>query len=1654
MKTASRYAIRLVVGLAVLLLLVILLLYVAMGTTGGSRLILEKIAKEANVQLSYGEGNLRDGLSVSNVHIAQGETVEILINHGYVQMGWRAMFARQVHLKKADIDTVTIINHKPPSDEPFDYATLELPVDLLLENVAIAQVRYEQASQAPVLLHGMLAKKATWQDSQVTLHDVAVALGETLKASQINGEIDLSGDYPLNASAEVMVNALSHQHFAPLHINASGSLKRTVGTVSSLYNEAKVSGSFSVQGLHSGAPFMADIGFERLPIPYATDENIVLHNGRLQATGVLSAIELRLNTELSARNIPNGHYHGRAILAPPSEGMTVHYLAAHTADGQLQASGELDWRDDFRLSSTLSSRDYKLRKALPADYAEYGVYLPERLDGTLNFNYASNDEGDTRYELALQQRDGERVNAEIRQQNSQQAVNPYPWRIDADWQNLQREHLPDIGRLNSPSGQVRVTTTDGKTHIDAKAQITKLSALPSGDYAVQALLQDKDITLQQADYSGAVGNLTASGEILLATAKRPLSYTIHASSTKLLPNVYFNDPKKLPIDTLHGKFTVLGRLRKQNGQDWHEIRLKDSDVSASLGDGQTIRLTGDGATTLQMHGNEIQHLTAKFDGDLATKGLAAGLRQNALSVQVSGDPNHLTVNKLTLDGQAGHLSAAGTLQLNDGVAWQANIRADELRTGAFYERLTATVTGDLTTTGRLVNGQLINTQANFDGRVVADGVPTGNVRVAAVADGDKYTIDTLHYTGEAGELSATGWIDVGQGVRADIAASLQNFNAGYFVKDRPSDISGEIAGAIDWQHNQQAVSIRRLDLTGTMNNHPVAASGTLSATLNLPKDLAGYWASLQRQSFSIDDLLAKRNPRTPLADSLSDWQRDTARVQQGVLAHNKAYRQIIRRLVVDDLTVRFGDNHLQMTGNQDRLSARIEAKRLSQVFPTVQGEVIGTLAMSGGTDGLPTIYADLAIEGLSMPSFAVREASVLGKVVDLGASPSSLVVQAVGVVAGGRTLRQVRLDATGTERNHNLVLFVNDGNVQAHARVQGGLVAGRYTGVVSDGRLQSTRGLFTQVQPSELRYELNTKTLAVAAHCWQTQVDGANTTGSLCLKDNLLLSPEAGQVNMVIAKLDTSVFNPLLPNDLSVQAQLNGAINARWGQGKQPVIDAVLYADNGAVGVRNEGARDTIMPFERLSLLAKSVAGGLQLRTDVRTEQAGTGYVDVVLDPYGKAKPIAGSLALTSFNLAVLRPFFPALQTLAGEINVVGEVAGTLAKPLFHGNAILTDGKLAIVDVPISFNNIALQAKIDGAQASLEGSFTSGEGVGSLQGELDWQRDLQAKLTVAGERLAVVSPPLLTAEVTPHFEIVVRPTQKYVDIKGVIAVPQATIRPPEANPSVIDESPDVIVIDRRMSGDALALLQSVKPWSINADIGLDLGENVVFRGFGANLPLAGALHLTQSGQGVMQARGVIQVSERTTVDAVGQNLELNYAQVRFAGDVKNPRLSIEAVREIDNQTVGVRVTGTVANPIITVFNDANLSEQQAMNALVTGRLSESNTQISEQGFRSQVTNNLAAAGLSLGLRGTRNLTNDIGRALGLESLVVDASGNSDDTHVNVTGYISPDLYIRYGVGVFNAETSLSMRYQLTKRIYVQATSSTERIVDVVYRWRF
>lgn len=1585
-------------GALLLFFVVIGLLYFLLATSSGSRLLIEKIAHEANISLRYSEGTLYRGVAVSEVRVAQGEEIEVYINQGYVKLGFAALLARQVHLSALQVDTVTVVNHKPPSDDPFAYPSIDLPVNLWLQNVSANQVIYKQASKDPISVAHLRADSATWYGTKVSLDHVGFALDDTLTVADLRGDIDLQGDYPLTAKADLSLNSLQKHHVSTLQISADGSLKHTHGQVVGQYNGADVAGRFRVQGVDDDSPFWADISYEQLAIPYATDENIILHNGRVIAEGVVSAIELRLNTELSANTIPNGHYFGRALMNPPSDGMTIQALTAVTADGTLQATGQLDWRDDFAMQATIKSDDYQLAYVLPDAYSDYGVYLPKRLDGVLTFAYDSSDD---HYRLDLEQKDGETLAADIKKSAN-------GWDIDANWQQLKRT-LP-MGLLDSPSGQVKVQTTNAGTHIDAQVMLSQFASLPKGDYRTKALLKGQRIDIDHANYEGMAGQLSADGVVMLADDNNPLSYELALQTPKLIPAAF----GVTAVDYVAGKTHIKGQMDSKGRADQHQVQLDDTDLTAHLPN-QSIRLLGSGQVAATLAKQRLTQLDASVSGTLLTTGLAKGLARNDISAHITGNTEALTIDKLTLAGDSGHLSAAGVLQLNDGIRWRGNVRADGLQLGDFIAQTTASISGDLSSSGHYQHGRLQSTDIDFVGSVAQAG-QRGDVQLSVTSDGDKHSIQRLAY---AGQLLAKGFVDIKRNV-LELDATLADFDIGQLIQGRSSRLSGALSGAVKWGGDRQHIDISTLDISGVLDGHQVLAKGALMGEFALPKDIKGLFAQSDKTAHRLADIKAT------------------------LAAKQATYERLVKRLQVDELLLHIGDNRLAMTGNEQKLHLNINATSLSQLMPTMRGQVVGGLVLVQSQAPLPTVYGDLSINNVSMPNFAMRQGSLLAKVADTDDGDSSLVAQAVGVVAFGRNLKQVRLDAKGSLGQHAIGLFVNDGNLQAEAQLQGGFVDGRYQGVLSDGRLQTPQGEFFQQQPSELSYHTDTRRLALAAHCWQT-----NAKGKLCLQENLLVSPSAGHVNLVADGIDSAVFRPLLPKDLQIDARLHGAIKASWQAKQAPKIDALLYADNGTVGVD-----DTTMQFERLSLLAQSVAEGLRLRGDLKAGQAGKGYVDVVIDPTKTPKPLHGELAISQLNLAVVRPLFPALTALAGEVNIGGQVSGTLSKPLFEGQARLSDGQLAAAGVPVALQKMTIHADIHGTQADLTGNFASGDGVGTLAGQVDWRGDLQAKVDIQGERLALANPPLVTATISPHIQVIVRPQQKYVDIKGVITVPSATIRPPQANQQVVGLSDDVVVLDRRMSSDALALLADVAPWSINADVGVDLGEAVVFRGFGANLPLAGALHLTQQGQGTLQAKGLIQVAERTTVDAVGQNLELNYAQVRFNGDIKNPRLSIEAVRELSGQTVGVRVTDRVSKPVITVFNDAGLSQQQAMNALVTGKLDEGSTQISEQGFRSQVTNNLAAAGLSLGLRGTRNITNDLGHALGLQSLVVDASGNSDDTQVNVTGYISPDLYIRYGVGVFNAESSLSMRYQLTRRIYVQATSAAERIVDVVYRWQF
>ena len=910
-------------------------------------------------------------------------------------------------------------------------------------------------------------------------------------------------------------------------------------------------------------------------------------------------------------------------------------------------------------------------------------------------------------------------------------------------------------------------------------------------------------------------------------------------------------------------------------------------------------------------------------------------------------------------------------------------------------------------------GKLQRFAVNFEGILDAEQLPAGNLTLDASGDDKQILIKRFRHVGAAGSIDATGTIDLRQGIAWDINAEMDRFNLGYFIKDTPSIITGSLNSDGRWTKEQQIINLKQINLSGILKGQPLSAQGSLAAKLYLPEDLASYFKRLQAQDAQ---------------------------------AQYKQVNALIESLNADDLVIRWGDNYITANGDARQLQAKINITSLEQLSDKLSGKVTGgaTLTQPVG-QALPTIYIDLMGERISLPGFILRQGRISGKVVNLANSPSQLIISAEGLEVAGQAFKNITASFNGTEQVHVLDIDVVNEKLDVSATLKGGFNRQNlsWSGVVGNGRVQSQYATLNQLQPAQLIVNLpqnqgksSDLKVQLAAHCWQAE----DQTGKLCLRENLIASSSSGQVNLAVQKLDSSLFAVFLPKDIDWHGKIDGRAILGWQRGKPPTINTTLYSDNGKIGLVQDGDADpVILPYKRVSLIALSVPEGLKLRTDINTGGGARGYAEVIVDPYKTPKPISGALVLNELNLAIFKPFFPGMRVLEGNITMAGGLGGTLDKPQFYGDVKLIDGRIAMLDLPINLQRMNVDAKIRGTEAIIDGSFNSGKGKGTLTGTVNWQQKLQAKLSIIGDRLVLTQPPLLLAEINPDIDIIVRPGDRYVNIEGAISVPSATIRPPEASEDIITQTGDAVVLDRRLIGNIEEVLAISKPWSINADVGIDLGDDINFRGFGAVIPLAGALNVTQNGSGVMRAKGVIQVSRRTNVNVFGQSLELNYGQVRFNGDVMKPNLSIEAVKTISGKTVGLRVKGNTENPNIVVFNNAGLTQQQAMNALVTGRINNTGaTQISEQGFKSEVTNNLAAAGLSFGLSGTRTLTNQIGQALGLQSLTVDASGNSEDTNVNVTGYVTPDLYIRYGVGVFNAQNSLSIRYQLTRRIYVEA----------------
>ncbi|MGK3372147.1 translocation/assembly module TamB domain-containing protein, partial [Citrobacter youngae] len=331
----------------------------------------------------------------------------------------------------------------------------------------------------------------------------------------------------------------------------------------------------------------------------------------------------------------------------------------------------------------------------------------------------------------------------------------------------------------------------------------------------------------------------------------------------------------------------------------------------------------------------------------------------------------------------------------------------------------------------------------------------------------------------------------------------------------------------------------------------------------------------------------------------------------------------------------------------------------------------------------------------------------------------------------------------------------------------------------------------------------------------------------------------------------------------------------------------------------------------------------------------------------------------------------------------------------------------------------------------------------NLSGDADWSQidNWRARVAAKGSRVRITVPPMVRLDVSP--DVVFEATPSLFTLDGNVDVPWARIVVHDLPESAVGVSSDMVMLNDN--------LQPEKPQSagipINSNLNIHVGNNVRIDAFGLKARLTGDLKVAQDKQG-LGLNGQINIPSGR-FHAYGQDLIVRKGELLFSGPPDQPLLNIEAIRNPDatedDVIAGVRVTGTADEPKAEIFSDPAMSQQMALSYLLRGQGLDS-----EQSDSAAMTSML----IGLGVAQSGQVVGKIGETFGVSNLALDTQGVGDSSQVVVSGYVLPGLQVKYGVGIFDSLATLTLRYRLMPKLYLEAVSGVDQALDLLYQFEF
>ena len=720
------------------------------------------------------------------------------------------------------------------------------------------------------------------------------------------------------------------------------------------------------------------------------------------------------------------------------------------------------------------------------------------------------------------------------------------------------------------------------------------------------------------------------------------------------------------------------------------------------------------------------------------------------------------------------------------------------------------------------------------------------------------------------------------------------------------------------------------------------------------------------------------------------------------------------------------------------LDATIDAPHLDNALPGLGGTAKGLVKVRGTVDA-PQLLADITARALRWQELSVAQVNVKGDVKSTDQIGGNLDVRVDRISQPGVNISLVQLNAKGNEKQHNLQLRVQGDPVSGQLSLAGSFdrKAERWKGTLSNTRFQTPVGPVALTRDIALDYRNLEQKISIGSHCW------TNPNAELCVPQTIDAGA-SGRAVVNLNRFDLAMLKPFMPEATQASGVFSGNADVSWDTTKEGLPQGKVTLSGRNVKV-TQTVNDAPLPvaFDTLNLTADLHNNRAQLGWLIRLTNNGQldGQVQVT-DPQGR-RNLGGNVNISNFSLAMINPIFSRGEKAEGRLNARLTLGGNVQSPQLFGqmqlNGVDIDGNF----MPFDMQPSQLAMNFTGTRSTLQGTVNTRQGQIALSGNADWTQidNWRAQIAAKGSRVRITVPPMVRLDVSP--DVVFTATPSLFNLDGSVDVPWARIVVNEVPESAVGVSSDEVMLDKN--------LQPIKQQSagipINSNLTIHVGNNVRLDAFGLKARLTGDLKVAQDKQG-LGLNGQINIPEGR-FHAYGQDLIVRKGELLFSGPPDQPLLNIEAIRNPDatedDVIAGVRVTGSADQPKAEIFSDPAMSQQEALSYLLRG-----------QGLGSGQSDSAAMTSMLIGMGVAQSgqVVGKIGETFGVSNLALDTEGVGDSSQVVVSGYVLPGLQVKYGVGIFDSLATLTLRYRLMPKLYMEAVSGIDQALDLLYQFEF